>query len=556
MADQTLLSPNKPVKSKSLKQSLFSATWTVILATSLVAGLTAIGIQQLNVRVDKSTQISLLLTRMKEQLSRLNSLEWEAIAQTEIDDDLEEELIEYREDTTGLIAGLKSLDPQNAQLGVLISLYQAYESEVDSTLNLVEQGTSDAEIATKVFEIDDVYDELYAEISAQEDHYSVRKEQTQLWATLGTNLSIVLAAVIINTLIYEFSKSLTAKNKALSVSYQNLQKAQDQLVQSEKMAALGQLVAGIAHEINNPLGAIQASADNTDEALKSAYAKLTHLDEYLDTEQKGLFFQLLQESLKVEVLNNSTRDNRIQKRKLMKELSANGVEEARSLADLLVDMGAHENIEGFMPLIQSDSGEWAVQLAYHLHCASTNSQIIRTSVDRASKTVFALKNYARFDYLDQMQRVHLIDGIETVIQIYYSRLKHNITLVRNFQPVPEFWGYPDQLIQVWSNLIHNAIQAMDERGTLTISTAQENDGVTVTITDTGSGIPSDVQAKIFDAFFTTKAMGEGSGLGLHITKKVLDQHRGHIDFQSRPGHTEFRVWLPLQETSFSTGESR
>ncbi|MEM6592757.1 MAG: ATP-binding protein, partial [Cyanobacteria bacterium P01_C01_bin.73] len=101
----------------------------------------------------------------------------------------------------------------------------------------------------------------------------------------------------------------------------------------------------------------------------------------------------------------------------------------------------------------------------------------------------------------------------------------------------------------WGNLIHNAIQAMERGGTLTIATAQDRHSAIVTIADTGSGIPPEVQSKIFDAFFTTKRAGEGSGLGLHITHKIVRQHQGTIDFESQPGKTRFSVQLPLQQTA-------
>ena len=142
-----------------------------------------------------------------------------------------------------------------------------------------------------------------------------------------------------------------------------------------------------------------------------------------------------------------------------------------------------------------------------------NNQTILTSVEKASKVVFALKNYARFDTSGEKQLAQVQDGLETVLEIYHNQLKHNIEIIRHYQDLPKINCYPDELIQVWTNLIHNGIQAMKEGGTLILATTLETDGIKVSIADTGSGIPLEVKGKIFEAFFTTKPIGEGSGLG-------------------------------------------
>lgn len=523
-----------------------SGTWQVLLATVVVAGLTAIGIQQLSTRVEQSNDARLLLTRMKEQLSRLNSLEWEAISEGGIDEDLEEELEEYREDTTELLGNVIQLEPGNTQIAEIIEHYQEYQAEANSVIERVAQNQIDFE-EEDAADLDELYDDLYDDISAQEAIYVERKQQIRTLASLGTNLALAASALIISALVYQFSKRISAKNQALELAYDNLQETQGQLIQKEKMAALGQLVAGIAHEINNPLGAIQASAHNINQALKDAYIELPRLYEYLDTEQQAQFFQLIQQPT-TESLGNSKRGRAI-KRKMIKQMEAYDIKEARYLADLLTEMGLQDNLEPYWPILKSERGEWTIQLAYNLRSSFSSSQIIQRAVDRASKTVFALKNYTRFDQSDDKQTVNLNEGIKTVLEIYHNQIKHNIELVCDFQPIPEFLGYPDQLFQVWGNLIHNAIQAMERGGTLTIATAQDRHSAIVTIADTGSGIPPEVQSKIFDAFFTTKRAGEGSGLGLHITHKIVRQHQGTIDFESQPGKTRFSVQLPLQETA-------
>jgi signal transduction histidine kinase len=150
-----------------------------------------------------------------------------------------------------------------------------------------------------------------------------------------------------------------------------------------------------------------------------------------------------------------------------------------------------------------------------------------------------------------MVLANIVDGLETVLILYQNQLKHGITLYKEFEEVPSILCYPDELNQVWTNLIHNAIQAMEGKGDLTISVGRnpkgfENlSGLDVRITDTGKGIPPEIKARIFDAFFTTKAAGEGSGLGLYIVKQIIDKHKGNITYESGEGKgTTVIVELP------------
>ncbi len=335
-------------------------------------------------------------------------------------------------------------------------------------------------------------------------------------------------------------------DRIIKQQFQLQQQTQNILIQQEKMAALGQLVAGVAHEINNPLGAIKASASNAQKALEAALVELPQLCQRLNQSEQNVFFALISQSLNSKTLIASSESRKL-KRKLVTQLQGYDLENARDIADLLIDIGIHEDeeIKPLLPLLKSDRGEWIVQLAYNLTRLFANNRMILSAVDRSSKIVFALKNYARFDQSSQKQLVQVTNGLETVIEIYHNQLKHNIELVRDYEEIPDIWGYPDELIQVWTNLIHNAIQAMQAKGTLSLSAKQKENGVEVAIADNGPGIPDDVQKRIFEAFFTTKSAGEGSGLGLYICQKIVDKHMGDMKFNSTQGHTEFRVWLPV-----------
>ncbi len=367
---------------------------------------------------------------------------------------------------------------------------------------------------------------------------SWQADEIQLLTQIGEQLGIALQQA-------ESVRQIQAQSVELKQMLEELQQSQLQLIQQEKMAALGQLIAGVAHEINNPLGAIQASASNTHKALQNALIDLPYLYERLNLEEQQIFFALIGRATRSHQVI-STLEGRAIKRRITIYLQDYEIEAARNIADLLMDMGIHEELGFLLPLLKGNCGEWAIQLAYNLTCSFTNNQTILRAVDRSAKIVFALKNYARFDQTGKKQLVKIVDGLETVLQIYHNQLKRDIQVIRDYQDIPTIWGYSDELIQIWTNLIHNAIQAMESGGRLTISTQTQDNEVEVSITDTGVGIPSDLQQKIFDAFFTTKPAGKGSGLGLHICRKIIDKHQGRIQVASQPGHTQFRVWLPIE----------
>lgn len=337
---------------------------------------------------------------------------------------------------------------------------------------------------------------------------------------------------------------LTERTQELEQTLSELRAAQNQLVESEKMAALGHLVAGIAHEINTPLGAIGASIGNITTALDQSLQSLPALIHQLTPPQLSAFFELVQIAQNSQPLTSSREERQLRK-KLQEYLETEGIENSTTFATFLSQMGISPPLAMAMPILKMPDGVSILERVFDFAIAHNNSRNIQLAVDRASKIVFALKSYAHQDPNSQCIQAAVVDGLETVLVLYQNQIKRGIDVLKNYQPVPMIFCYPDELTQVWSNLISNAIQAMNYHGKLEISVCQQQQHVVVQITDEGTGIPTEIQSRIFDPFFTTKAAGEGSGLGLNIVYKIVKKHQGKIELNSEPGHTMFQVWLPI-----------
>lgn len=348
-------------------------------------------------------------------------------------------------------------------------------------------------------------------------------------------------------LVEERTKKLKTSNEELETTISTLKKAQDQLVLSEKMASLGQLVAGIAHEINNPIAAIQASAENLKEFLfvseLSLFQKeLTNL--LPEKSQQDRFLELVN-LLKTRVEIISGRERMSRRKRIESWLSSNGVSESFSFH--LIDTGFDLDVlNSFSDLFLKDKLESILTLLVEQITVYQSLHIMLLAVERASKMTFALKNFVRFEISKNPIQVNVKENIETVLTLYQNQFKKNVTLVKEFNEIPFIEGYPEELLHLWTNLIYNALQAMSFQGKLIIQTKYEDENVIITVEDNGPGIPETIQDRIFEPFFTTKPLGEGSGLGLDICRKIVERHFGSIQFETKPGRTIFKIVLPIK----------
>ncbi len=342
---------------------------------------------------------------------------------------------------------------------------------------------------------------------------------------------------------------LRLKFRDLQEEMSKVQTAQRQLIETEKMATLGQLAANVAHEINTPLGAIRSSADNSVVTMDELLPNLACFLQGLSQEKSIAFNTLIEYSATIKT-NFSSKEKRAAKYDLIEKLEGQGVDDTNLIADFIVELGVEQKPELYQPLLQTKDPIYTFKVAHQLSGIAKNNKTIKLATDKASKIIFALKNFSRQEQTDKKAIININHNIETTLVLYQNHFKNGIELKLNFEEIPQFMGYPDELVQVWTNLIYNAIQVMENKGELIISTklqsTLENKKVVISIKDTGTGIPENIQNKIFNAFFTTKREGEGSGLGLDITKKIVKKHNGKIWFKTQTNEgTTFFVELPL-----------
>lgn len=323
------------------------------------------------------------------------------------------------------------------------------------------------------------------------------------------------------------------------------------MVQQEKLASLGKMAAGLAHELNNPAAAMVRTVQSLRSAISRVALRGMQYDCRFDSAQRPVLEELQkfarEHASDPETLSPLDRSDR--EESMAEWLDENGVANSWDMAPGLVNAGlTRQCLTSLSGRLKADTlGAALTWIEADLTTNQLASELESASC-RISDLVKAMKQYTYMDQA-QFQEIDIHDGLDSTLKIFSHRTKNGVEVHRDYdRSIPKIHAYAGELNQLWTNLIDNALDAMGGAGVLSVITRSRGHEVTVTIADTGAGIPDEIRDRIFEPFVTSKPAGKGTGLGLEIAHRVVvNRHQGRIKVDSKPGDTRFTVTLPVQQ---------
>ena len=367
------------------------------------------------------------------------------------------------------------------------------------------------------------------------------------------------------------TRDLELQKQKIEAAYVELQTTQSQLIEAERMASLGQLVGGIAHEINNPIAVIRAHAELLGINNQSTLQEVPLFLDSLSTTEKSIFYTIVDKSIKNREFLN-TKEERKRKKEIQKEISEYIEDEdlCSTISEQMVTLRFPHPYKEYVDILGGERFSNFLSMARVFKNQSNSLSSIEIAVEKASRVVFALRSYLNTQLFSEKKEVNLPDELEKALRVYDNYVVGKINSRKEYPHELKYFCTSENLLQVWKNLLFNSIQAMYDtdkkleiriekvknipevlKSYKTSSIVEESifqrkdskDWIVVSITDSGVGIPIELQEKVFTPFFTTKSLGEGIGLGLYTCKKIVHEHGGALFFRSGEGTTEFVVVL-------------
>jgi two-component system NtrC family sensor kinase len=336
---------------------------------------------------------------------------------------------------------------------------------------------------------------------------------------------------------------MIGKNIELAAKNQQLAKAQKVIIQSEKMALLGRISAGIAHELNTPVSAIKGNLELIESLQRQELQRLQELANDVTPEQIIDILSIIKESIKSANTMLDPKQTRERRSHIEKYFNDVAIENKDSVVDYFTEMGIEEDLHRYVTVYSHKRNVELLDLATSINSRVFSTYTAMTATDKAMKILSGFKTYSFKRGWKEVKPINLQKSFGLMLQLHKGDLR-NITLKQAFEGDLFIEGIQDELDQVWTNLITNSVHAMEYEGSLSVEMKGLSDTVSVSIEDTGGGVVLPENQDIFEPFFTTKAEGEGSGLGLDISKQIVKNHNGSITWENTELGARFTVVLP------------